>query len=134
MTTDADNIERLLRDAVVALSLPAAEQARVTMPGCVSCELLNDFDHAYQCYIQSGRSRSTSERAKVLNAINDTMKLMSDADYVCYDTSVLNRPLWGNLRQLASEAVRLFGWQDYSLSPYIEIEPSVWQRPCHPEE
>jgi hypothetical protein len=134
MTADVNSIERLLRDAVVALSLPAAEQCRVTLPGCVSCELLNDFDHAYTCYRQSLAERLTPDRADVLAKIDKTMNLMSPSDCVCYDTTVLDRPAWAGLRHLALEAVMLFGWQDYSLNPYLESEPGVWKRPGTREE
>lgn len=130
MTVDTDFIEGLLRDAVVSLSLPAAEQCRVTAPGCVACELLNDFDHAYKCFSQSCVDRLTPKRSQLLGEIDRTMDSMSDPDFVCFDPSVLDRPVWATLRDLAAQAVALFGWQDHVVSPYTEIAPGIWRRPA----
>jgi len=129
MTVDTDTIESLLRDAVVSLSLPAAEQCRVTAPGCAACELLNDFDHAYKCFSQSCVDRLTPERSQLLAEIDGTTESMSDPDFVCFDPSVLDRPVWAALRDLAARAVVLFGWQDHVVSPYKEIAPGILHRP-----
>ena len=129
MAVDKNNIERLLRDAVVSLSLPASEQCRVTAPGCVACELLNDFDHACKCYARSCLDRLFPERSQVLADIDNAMALMSEPDYVCFEASVLNRPVWGTLRDLAAQAMLLFDWQDHVVSPHQKTESGVWQRP-----
>ena len=126
---EQDGLERLLRDAVVALSLTAQQQCQVTEPGCVSCELLNDFDHACSSYMHSCSARLTAQQTEILQRINQTMDTMTEEDYVCFESSVLHRPVWAELRHLARHALPLFGWQSHLLSPHQEIEPGVWKRP-----
>ena len=38
--------EMLLREALAVLALPPDEQVRVNGPGCVVCDLLEDFESA----------------------------------------------------------------------------------------
>src|SRR5262249_5822268 len=43
--------EPLLRDALAALAAPPDKQVRCNGPGCIACDLLNDFDHARLAWI-----------------------------------------------------------------------------------
>jgi hypothetical protein len=50
---DTVSWQPLLREALAVLSLSADEQIRVNGPGCIACDLLNDFDHARVVAIKS---------------------------------------------------------------------------------
>ena len=128
MSVDKNLITNLLRNALRALALPPADQVRVTQPGCVSCELLEDFSHGYTCFTQSCADQLTDATSNLLAEIDATMDALSRDDFVCFDNSVLDRPVWGQLRQLASETLTAFDWDNHSIDPYTKTEPGVWRR------
>lgn len=128
MDVDKNRIRQLLQDALIALSLPADEQIRVTHPGCVSCELIENFTHGYQCFCQSCADELSDDTAALLTQIDDTIESLADDDCTCFDNTVMNRPKWAELRRLATRAIDAMGWAGFALKPYSEIEPGVWQR------
>lgn len=128
MSVDTNLIRQLLRDSLVALSLPAEQQIGVTHPGCVSCELIEDFTHAYLCFRQSCPDELSDETAALLKQIDDSIESLDDVDCICFDNTVMNRPKWTQLRTLATRTIDAMGWTDFTLTPYSEIEPGVWQR------
>ncbi len=130
MNSDKLYLFELLRDALVALSLSPGEQVRVTVPGCVSCDLLMDFSHACGCITESCTSELTAEQAEILTAICSAIEDLAEDDCVCFDSTVLSRPQWCVIRTQALTALPLFGWQHHSLTPYRETEPGVWRRIC----
>jgi len=44
------------------LALPPDEQIRVNGPGCVACDLLNDFDHARTVALENAPDLSERQR------------------------------------------------------------------------
>lgn len=128
MSVDKNLIRQLLRDGLIGLSLPADEQIRVTQPGCVSCELIEDFTHGYHCFCQSCGDEVTDDTAGLLKQIDDAIESLADADCTCFDNTVMNRPAWAKLRNLATKTIDAMGWTHFTLKPYSEIEPGVWQR------
>ena len=46
----------------------------------------------------------------------------------------LRRPVWQRLRELAPDALRVFGWESTVVEPFVEIEPGVWRRRPSPAE
>src|SRR5262249_49780651 len=97
--------QSLLRDSLVVLALPPDEQVRVNGPGCVSCDLLNDFDHSQKVALGNAPALSGDQRS-LLNRIDATMRTMEQADFECFNNEVLRRPVWQQLRELAAEALR----------------------------
>lgn len=121
--------ERLLREALAALALPPGEQGRVTEPGCVTCELLEDFDHARLVALGQASDILSEEQRLLLDRINILMEGMQQADFECFNSAVLLRPVWQQLRELAAEALCQFGWEGTTIHPFVESELGVWRRP-----
>jgi hypothetical protein len=119
--------EKLLREALTILALPADEQVRVNGPGCVTCDLLEDFDHARRVATGNEAELSDDQR-RSLEAINAVMRSMEKPDFECFNNEVLRRPVWEGLRKLAADALRLFGWEGTVVEPFVEVEPGVWRR------
>jgi hypothetical protein len=120
--------QRLLRDALAALALPPDEQAYVTMPGCVTCELREDFEHAR--IVAFGNAKRLSEgQNEILNRIDATVRGMQAPDFECFNNEAVRRPMWQQLRNLAAEALKEFGWEGATLQPFSEVRPLMWQRP-----
>jgi hypothetical protein len=125
VSSDGDNLRRLLRDALVVLSLPPDQQILVNGPGCIACDLLNDFDHARKCCYDI----VTVEQRRLLDEIDETIQAMEGPDYECWNSDVVLRPAWERLRQQSRQALRAFGWENASVAPFREVEPGVWSRP-----
>ena len=119
---------RLLSQALAFLALPADEQVRLNSPGCVACDLLNDFDHARIVVIGNNIPLSDNQR-QILNAIDDVTRSMKGPDFVCFKNEVLSLPVWQRLRELAADALRCFGWEGTVVEPFAEVQPGVWHRP-----
>jgi len=120
--------QRLLRDALAVLGLPPDEQVRINSPGCVACDLLNDFDHARLTTLGNAPGLSAEQR-ELLERIDDVMDQMQPPDFECWDNQVVHRPVWQVLRELAAEALRAFRWEKVVMRPFVEVRPGVWHRP-----
>jgi hypothetical protein len=84
--------KRLLRDALAVLALPAEEQIRANGPGCVVCDLLEDFHHAHTVARDNIPGLSAEQRG-LLDQIDATMKGMHQSDLECFNNDVLRRPV-----------------------------------------
>jgi hypothetical protein len=120
--------QRLLLDALAVLALPSDEQVRVNGPGCVACDLRNDFDHARMIALGNAPGLSEEQR-RLLERIDALMRGMQQPDFECFNDKVVRRPVWQELRELAAEALRAFGWERVVVRPFMEIQPGVWHKP-----
>lgn len=128
MLVDEEPWQRLLCDALSLLALPHNEQVRVNGPGCVACDLLNDFDHAR--IVALGKAKNISEeQRKLLERIDSVMGGMQQPDLECFDIEVLQRPVWHDLRELAAASLQAFGWDRVVVRPFTEVEPGVCYKP-----
>jgi hypothetical protein len=129
MSHNTDYFRRALCDALVVLSLPPDEQVRVNGPGCLSCDLLNDFDIARKDVCEYLAEELSVEQRRLLDEIDALTMAMQEPDYECFNNEVVRRPVWQRLRELATETLRVFGWEQRSVKPFNEVEPGVWFRP-----
>jgi hypothetical protein len=118
----------MLRDALAVLALPASDQVQVSGPGCLACDLLNDFDNARRAVI-ANMPGLPKEQRKLLDRIDAAMQAMVPADFECFNNDVVQRPAWQQLRGLAAEALTQFGWATTEVQPSVEIQPGIWHRP-----
>jgi hypothetical protein len=119
--------QELLREALTILALPADEQVRANGPGCVACDLLGEFDHA-RIVALGNEAKLSDEQRRSLEAINNAIRSMQKTDVECFNNEVLRRPAWKRLRELAADALRLFGWEGTVVEPFVEVEPGVWRQ------
>jgi hypothetical protein len=124
---DREPWQTLLCEALAVLALPPDEQVRANGPGCVGCDLGAAFDHARTVTIESEAKLSDSQR-QALEAIHIVMRSMQEPDVECFNNDVLRRPVWQRLRDLSTDALRLFGWERAVLQPFVEVEPGIWRR------
>jgi hypothetical protein len=113
---------------LAVLALPADEQVRVNGPGCVVCDLREDFDHARTVAVENA-PRLSDEQRQLLGALDSVIRSMQGPDIDCSNNEVLRRPAWQRLRELAAQALRAFGWEGTAVEPFVEIKPGVWHRP-----
>jgi hypothetical protein len=120
--------QSLLRDALAVLALAPEEQVHVNGPGCVACDLLENFDHGRTLAL-ANPSRLSKEQRELVDRIDSAIQGMEKGDVECGNDDIVRRPVWQQLRQLAAEALRSFGWQGVAVAPFQEVQPGVWQRP-----
>jgi hypothetical protein len=132
IVADCEPWQALLCQALAVLALPDDEQVRVNGPGCVVCDLLNDFDHARMVAISEGKL--SDDQRRTLEAIDSLVRSMEETDRECLNNQVLRHPIWKRLRELAVDALRLFRWEGTVVEPFVEIRPGVWHRvPSRPQ-
>lgn len=124
----------LLRDALVMLSLPPAEQQRLNGPGCLTCDLLEDFQLAWRVAREDSTVELTPEQLRALQEISQALDALSKEDCECFSLEAVSRPAWQAIREQAVVALPLLGWQDATVKPFTETSPGVWARPADPED
>jgi hypothetical protein len=112
-----------------ALALPASEQVRVTVPGCVTCELYEDFVGNYSPFLQCYEATLSDIQKQQLRNASETLEAMPSESFVCFDESVLEYHSWAEMREIAASALREFGWSLEPPQEYVEFESGAWQRP-----
>jgi hypothetical protein len=65
----------------------------------------------------------------LLDRIDAAMRGMQQPDFECFNNEVVRRPIWQQLRELATEALRAFGWERVVVRPFVEVQPGVWHKP-----
>lgn len=115
-----------LHEALTLLALPADEQIRTAGSGCVACELMQSFEQAYTPAIEE--AMVFADQRQVLDTIAGVLRTMEKPDFECNNNDVLRRPVWERLRELAANALRLFGWEKIAIEPFREDSPGVWFR------
>src|SRR5688500_279538 len=118
----------MLRDALAVLALPAEEQAGVNGPGCLACDLFNDFDNVRRAALANMPQLPNEQRA-LLDRIDAAIEAMEPADFECFNDEIVERPAWQQLRELAADALAAFGWAGTEARPPAEIRPGIWHRP-----
>ena len=110
-----------LRQALSVMAAPAETQIAMLMPGCVTCDLLNDIDCAVRALRGVDPTLFVGERAQTLSDLDAAMLAMPPADAVCFDNELLHRPSWQLLRDKAREVLDAFGWDPELPAPPTEL-------------
>jgi hypothetical protein len=126
MKTKAEWRLHNLIDALTALSLPQDEQVRVTEPGCVPCDLCDDFELALRLSREASDPWAT--RNEALQAVEAAVTVAGSEPYECFDNTVLARPAWQVVRRCAQDALRALGSSEATIESYVEVAPGVWHR------
>ena len=116
-------------EALQVLGLPSAEQIRVTEPGCVTCELYDDFVFNHELFVEAFANELSDSQKEKLAYVLKKLEAIPDEGFVCFDMTALNQPGWDTVRVAASEALREMHWPEKAPEPYKETKDGVWQRP-----
>lgn len=127
MSIEREIWQPLLRDALAILAAQPDEQLRANGPGCIACDLLEEFLHA-RSYARKKATLCEAQR-EALDRIDAGIQAMEKFDLECGNDEVLHRPAWEGLRQLATHVLREFDWEGTRAQESVETQPGVWQRP-----
>lgn len=130
MDADLNSVWKQFREAVAVLALPPDEQPRVNGPGCLACDLLNDYAYACDAFVSNFGDSLTTPQRDAISEMNALLAKMEPADYECFNDEVVRRPVWQSLREKANEALRVFGCEGKTVKPFVEVQPGVWYRPA----
>jgi hypothetical protein len=117
----------LLRESLSILAMPAIEQCRLNSPGCITCELFEDFKNARMCAVGSGEL--TAVQRLSLDRIEADFRDMPPSDCECRVDEVLHRESWERIRMLATDSLATFGWKIADVRSIVEVSPGVLVRP-----
>lgn len=123
----------LLKDALVMLALPPEEQQRLNCPGCLTCDLYEDFQAAWRAAQHDASLGFTPEQRSTLQALSQSLDALAPEDCDCLSPGAVRGPGWQAIRQQAAAALPCFGWQHATVRPFTQTSPGVWTRPSETE-
>lgn len=131
----------LLRTSLNCLALPPELQKKYFGPrscvkSCITCELFEDFHHAFLCVDEGKSSDFTEEQNEQLIHLHEYLENMDDENFVCFDDSLIYNSQWVEVRNLSLEVLKKFNWDlvedfeggedhgngSYSYPPYLDID------------
>ena len=103
-------ISERLKHCLQLLACPAEVQLAKFPPFVhTPDEMAEDFDNFRLAFVDNFRAEMTTEQLRYLDLINKSFEQMEKD---CFSTDgVINSEEWRRIRQLASDALRAFGWQ-----------------------
>jgi hypothetical protein len=110
---------------ILALASDKQSQIDYTVPGCTICDLTEDFDnYGQKCF---DKTHYSAEQCKVIDDLNLLIDKLVELDFECFDTSVLDNPIWIEIRNKALEALKRFGYSLIPLPKNIEYRSGSWR-------
>lgn len=110
------------------LAMVPEQQIDKNGPGCITCDLYNDFEHYYRSYLaEFGASLDNVFREK-LEKLFKFLEHMPEEDFVCFDNTMISRVNWNTVRDLSREILSLHKSSYEDILGYIEVSPGVWER------
>lgn len=113
--------------ALILLSLPKDEQIQKLSPGCITCELYNEYDSFLESYINN-KELLENQKDKLLHIKNYMDSMDNDKYFECFNNSVLDSKEWEHVRELAKQAIDLLGIEEIKIPDFEETEPGIFKR------
>jgi hypothetical protein len=124
-----DAILKTFKGTLQALALPPAEQVRVTMPGCVTCDLYEDFTLYHRLFLGESGETLTPAQQEALARVVETLEAVPPEAQECFEASMLEHQAWADVRGVAQAALKELGWAAEAPSEFQQVKPGVWHRP-----
>lgn len=119
---------RNLLESLQALALPADEQVRVLQPGCITCELYNDFVSDLDLYRECCAHVLTEQQWVALDQVVESLEAIPDEAFECFNNACLQHDGWGEARIVAQRALHELDWPLDAPPAYRETQPGIWRR------
>ena len=122
---DKELLHKNLIVCILALASDKQSQISYTTPGCVVCDLIEDFEtYGKRCFETANYS---TEECELIGELNLLIDQLIELGYECFDTDVLDSMLWNEIRAKASSALSKFGYRIIPLPQSIETQLGVWK-------
>ena len=105
----------MLRESLQLLAMPAAAQLAFFPPRWVETafELADYFIGAYRVIVSNHPKRLRDDQRRRLDLLHEKLEAVvsvREEEYLRTEGALLGSPEWQDLRELAREALRSFGW------------------------
>ena len=105
----------MLRESLQLLAMPAAAQLTFFPPRWVETafELADYFIGAYRVIVSNHPKRLRDDQRRRLDLLHENLEAVvsvREEEYLRTEGALLGSPEWQDLRELAREALRSFGW------------------------
>ena len=105
----------MLRESLQLLAMPAAAQLAFFPPRWVETafELADYFIGAYRVIVSNHPKRLRDDQRRRLDLLHENLEAVvsvREEEYLRTEGALLGSPEWQDLRELAREALRSFGW------------------------
>lgn len=121
---DKELLHKNLIVCILALASDKQSQIDYTIPGCVVCDLIEDFEtYGKRCFNKSDYS---IEQSNFVDELTELIDQLVETGYECFDTHILDTLLWNHIRNKASDALKSFGYSLIPLPQNIQTQSGVW--------
>ena len=118
-------IKREFRYALPGLAASAPDQIRVLSPGCIACELLDDYNLELRQYREVFRDSFTRRRVAAIARLDRAIDVIPESDHECFNNDILTHPAWDGVRATTTETPAAFGWPEGPPPDYTETAPGI---------
>jgi hypothetical protein len=137
---EEDYIINYFHNSIHSLASDALEQVKSHLPGCITCDLLLDFEVYYKDFLNIKLSTLSERQIYLLSEIDRISDKMSGDDFQCLFVisekeieksnykKVLETVEWNKIRKLSKEYLISIGEVAKELPRYKMIGENVWQK------
>jgi hypothetical protein len=122
-------IEKLFRDALRSLAIEPEEQVRVTEPGDVPVELIEDYLTWSGSFVNHFKSELGADTASAIMELREAVDGLPETVFRETNLSPMQQPEWQPIREHAKRILELLGWPCVSPEPFTSEDQSVYRRP-----
>src|ERR1700749_4063587 len=121
---DKELLHKNLIVCILALASDKQSQISYSTPGCVVCDLTEDFEtYGKRCFDSANYS---IEQSELIGELNHLIDQFIELGYECFDTDVLDSEQWNEIRAKALYTLSGFGYSIMPLPQNVETRPGTW--------
>lgn len=124
-------IEKLFRDALLSLAIGAEEQVRVTEPGDVPVELIEDYLTWSESFVMHFESELDVDVTAAIMAFREVVDGLPETVFCETNLASMQQSEWQPIREHAQQVLKLLGWPCESPEPFAyhkSLLGGFWKR------
>lgn len=133
-------LERQFKKSILTFAADPLEQVISEIPGCITCDMAEEFDSYRTLYFVEQWSRFTTEQVDIINQIDHILSEYSGEAFQCLffqsvdeiDMSMISEVLgseeWVTVRKLARRFIRSMKWESENLGRYVHQGNNIWKK------
>ena len=121
--------EKMFKDALVSLAIDAEEQVRITEPGDVPFEIIDDYLSWSEYYLKNFESQQKPDVVSSIKQLREAVENLPESVFCKDNLTSMKQPQWQAIREHAQNLLVLLGWPSDVPSPFISEGNGVYRRP-----
>ena len=122
-------IENLFKDALRSLAITPEEQVRVTEPGDVPLELIEDYLTWSVSFVIHFKSELETHVISAIMELREAVDCLPESVFCETNLSSMQQPEWQPIRERAKKVLILLGWPCVAPEPFTSEGNGVFRRP-----